>query len=162
MSPNGVLSINEARLCLTARSRLHLQLGDATAALKDAEDSLSDNPNYIKGLFAKAEALYFQSDFEFALLFFHRGHRLRPELGEFRLGISKSQEAIENAIGDPEVCLAIHCPAYFIAASYPWTTQNQPFCLLKHLGCASFILSLWGGIRRMLPLFYVFFPFNLV
>jgi tetratricopeptide (TPR) repeat protein len=58
VSPNGVLSIKEAKLALTARSRLHLQLGNYSAALKDAEDSLLDDPLYIRGLFAKAEALY--------------------------------------------------------------------------------------------------------
>lgn len=38
-------------------------------------------------------------DFEFALVFYHRGNRLRPELQKFRLGIEKSQEAIINCIG---------------------------------------------------------------
>lgn len=33
-------------------------------------------------------------------MFFHRGLRLRPELASFRLGIQKTQEAIENTIGD--------------------------------------------------------------
>lgn len=32
-------------------------------------------------------------------MFFHRGLRLRPELNSFRLGIQKSQEAIEKTIG---------------------------------------------------------------
>lgn len=32
-------------------------------------------------------------------MFFHRGLRLRPELSSFRLGIQKSQEAIEKTIG---------------------------------------------------------------
>jgi len=47
----------------------------------------------------KAEALYQLGDFERALVFFHRGHKLRAELGEFRLGIQKCQEAINNSIG---------------------------------------------------------------
>ena len=34
-----------------------------------------------------------------ALVFYHRGHRLRPELQEFRLGIQKAQEAIDNSVG---------------------------------------------------------------
>jgi len=38
-------------------------------------------------------------DFEFALVFYHRGYRLRPELQKFRLGIEKSQQAIVNCIG---------------------------------------------------------------
>lgn len=32
-------------------------------------------------------------------MFFHRGLRLRPELSSFRLGVQKSQEAIEKTIG---------------------------------------------------------------
>ena len=38
-------------------------------------------------------------DFEYALVFYHRGHNLRPELQEFRLGIQKAQEAINNCVG---------------------------------------------------------------
>ena len=43
----------------------------------------------VQGLYQKAEALYAMGDFEFALVFYHRGHKLRPELEEFRLGIQK-------------------------------------------------------------------------
>lgn len=32
-------------------------------------------------------------------MFYHRGNKLRPELQEFRLGIQKAQEAIDNAVG---------------------------------------------------------------
>lgn len=32
-------------------------------------------------------------------MFFHRGLRLRPELNSFRLGVQKTQEAIEKTIG---------------------------------------------------------------
>ena len=34
-----------------------------------------------------------------ALVFYHRGNKLRPELQEFRLGIQKAQEAIDNSVG---------------------------------------------------------------
>ncbi|XP_029429619.1 tetratricopeptide repeat protein 25 isoform X2 [Rhinatrema bivittatum] len=40
-------------------------------------------------------------DFEFALVYYHRGYRQRPELQEFRLGIQKAQEAIDNSVGSP-------------------------------------------------------------
>ena len=43
--------------------------------------------------------MYYKGDFELALVFYHRGHKLRPELQEFRLGIQKAQEAIENSVG---------------------------------------------------------------
>ncbi|XP_077315659.1 outer dynein arm-docking complex subunit 4 isoform X4 [Lithobates pipiens] len=57
--------------------------------------------SFSNGLYQKAEALYAMGDFEFALVFYHRGVKLRPELQEFRLGIQKAQEAIENSVGTP-------------------------------------------------------------
>ena len=51
-----------------------------------------------------------QGDFELALLYFHRGNKLRPELYEFRVGILKSREAINNSIGDPKR-MKIHVPS---------------------------------------------------
>lgn len=90
--------------CLVARSKCHLQLGDSTAALKDAEAALKEDPNFIRGLYQKAAALYDKGDFEYALVFFHRGNKLRPELDEFRLGIQKAREAIDNSIGNRKSC----------------------------------------------------------
>ncbi|XP_052237350.1 outer dynein arm-docking complex subunit 4-like [Dreissena polymorpha] len=92
----------EDQHCLVTRSKCYLQVGNAEASLADAEAALEQNKALIKGLFQKAEALYQKGDFETALMFYHRGHRLRPELQEFRLGIQKSQEAINNSIGTPE------------------------------------------------------------
>lgn len=61
---------------------------------------LSGSPSgVLQGLYQKAEALYTMGDFEFALVYYHRGHKLRPELQEFRLGIQKAQESIENSVG---------------------------------------------------------------
>ena len=54
---------------------------------------------YTQGLFQKAEALYSIGNFEYALVFYHRGNKIRPELHEFNLGIQKAQEAIDNSIG---------------------------------------------------------------
>ncbi|NWU94167.1 TTC25 protein, partial [Upupa epops] len=82
--------------CLVARSECYLRLGDTQNALKDAEASLQGDSTFSQGLYQKAETLYTMGDFEFALVFYHRGHRLRPELQKFRLGIEKCQEAIVN------------------------------------------------------------------
>jgi len=87
------------KTCLVARSKCYLKLGDPQAALQDAEASLVEDKKYNKGLYQKAEALYSMGDFEYALMYYHRGHKLRPELDEFRLGIQKAQEAIDNSIG---------------------------------------------------------------
>lgn len=88
--------------CLVCRSKCHLQLGDTATALEDAELSLADDNTFHKGVYQKAQALYYQGDFEMALVFYHRGHKLRPELQEFRLGIQKAQEAIDNSVGSPD------------------------------------------------------------
>ncbi|RUS80645.1 hypothetical protein EGW08_011595 [Elysia chlorotica] len=80
---------------------------------KAEADALFKNGDYRKaiesyttvsfhGMFQKAEALYNQGDFEMALVFYHRGNRLRPELQDFRLGIQKAQEAIQNCVGTPD------------------------------------------------------------
>jgi len=87
---------------LVSRSRCYLHIGDAESALKDADECIKGDKTYHKGLYQKAEALYQMGHFEHALMFFHRGHSLRPELGQFRLGIQKCQEAIENSVGSPE------------------------------------------------------------
>ena len=92
----------EDKNCLVTRSKCWLQLGNAENALADSETALLQDKDFIRGLFQKAEALYQLGDFEMALVFFHRGHRLRPELQELRMGIQKAEEAINNSIGSPE------------------------------------------------------------
>ncbi|XP_062614020.1 outer dynein arm-docking complex subunit 4-like isoform X6 [Saccostrea cucullata] len=92
----------EDKKCFVTRSKCWLQLGNAENALMDAEEALRQDKEFIPGLYQKAEAMYQLGDFETALVFFHRGHKLRPELQEFRLGIQKAQEAINNSIGQPD------------------------------------------------------------
>ncbi|KAJ3112095.1 Tetratricopeptide repeat protein 25, partial [Physocladia obscura] len=89
----------EDKHCLVARSKCYIQVGSPAFALDDANTCLKDDAMFFKGIFQKAEALYAMGDFELALMFYHRGNRLRPELDEFRIGIQKSREAIENSIG---------------------------------------------------------------
>ena len=89
----------ESKPCLVARSKCYLRLGDTTLALQDAEESLKEDKCYHKGLYQKAEVLYCMGDFEHALMFYHRGYKIRPELHEFTLGIQKAQEAVNNSIG---------------------------------------------------------------
>ncbi|XP_059813764.1 outer dynein arm-docking complex subunit 4-like isoform X2 [Hypanus sabinus] len=81
------------RKCLVARSRCFLSMGNAAAALSDAEAS--------QGLYQKAESLYAKGEFELALMYYHRGQKLRPDDRLFRLGIQKAQEAITNSVGSP-------------------------------------------------------------
>ncbi|XP_025086327.1 tetratricopeptide repeat protein 25-like isoform X4 [Pomacea canaliculata] len=101
------------KTCLVTRSKCYLMLGNSQAALADAEAALDQDEEGKKdirerledqwlALCMKAEALYQKGDFETALVYYHRGNKLRPELQEFRLGIQKSQEAINNSIGTPD------------------------------------------------------------
>ncbi|XP_013787907.2 tetratricopeptide repeat protein 25-like, partial [Limulus polyphemus] len=85
--------------CLVARSKCYLQLGNSEAALRDAETALAEDKECVRALYQKAEALFTMGNFEYALVFYHRGHKLRPEIEEFKLGIQKSQKAIDNSIG---------------------------------------------------------------
>lgn len=93
--------------CLVFRSKCYLLLGDADAALKDANASLEQDKDFFKGIFQKAEALYATGDFEMALVFYHRGNKLRPEFNDFRLGIQKASEAIDNSIGSKSCTLTL-------------------------------------------------------
>ncbi|XP_037665157.1 tetratricopeptide repeat protein 25 isoform X2 [Choloepus didactylus] len=91
---------NGDKNCLVARSKCYLKLGDLEKSLKDAEASLQGDPTFCKGILQKAETLYTMGDFEFALVFYHRGYKLRPDR-EFKVGIQKAQEAINNSVGSP-------------------------------------------------------------
>ena len=61
----------------------------------------------LQGLYQKAEALYQMGDFEQALVYYHRGYHLRPELQEFHFGIQKSKEAIDNCVGSMHNSVAL-------------------------------------------------------
>ncbi|GAB6018707.1 hypothetical protein CHUAL_000383 [Chamberlinius hualienensis] len=86
--------------CYVARSKCNLLLGHLDEALKDADRALDIDRSNVKALYAKAEALYSLGDFESALVYYHRGQNLRPELEEFRLGIQKAEEVILSLVGD--------------------------------------------------------------
>lgn len=86
---------------LVERSACYLKIGRNDLALTDAEESLKEDRKFTKGLYQKAEALYAMGEFELALVFYHRGKKLRADVKEFQLGINKAQEAIDNCVGDP-------------------------------------------------------------
>ncbi|XP_017364925.1 tetratricopeptide repeat protein 25 isoform X1 [Cebus imitator] len=97
---NALQLQNGDKNCLVARSKCFLKMGDLERSLKDAEASLQSDPTFCKGILQKAETLYTMGDFEFALVFYHRGYKLRPDR-EFKVGIQKAQEAINNSVGSP-------------------------------------------------------------
>ncbi|XP_016838670.1 V-type proton ATPase catalytic subunit A-like [Nasonia vitripennis] len=91
---------------LIARSRCHLLLGEPQKALEDAEAALhgrAKDPHNAKALFSKAEALYHLGDFELSLVYYYRGMKIRPEFDQFRLGVQKAKEAIQNILGSNSV-----------------------------------------------------------
>jgi tetratricopeptide (TPR) repeat protein len=88
--------------CLVSRSRCYIKIGSPELSLQDAEAAIKEDPNYFKGVYQKGEALYAQGDFESALVQFHRGFKMKAEMDEFRIGIQKCREAIENSIGNPK------------------------------------------------------------
>ena len=90
--------------CLVCRSKCYIQIVSPELGLADANASIKQDPNFFKGVYQKAQALYAQGDFESALMYYHRGYLMRPEMDEFRIGIQKSREAIENSIGNPKEC----------------------------------------------------------
>eukprot|EP00041_Stephanoeca_diplocostata_P011633 m.192760 g.192760 ORF g.192760 m.192760 type:complete len:587 (-) comp18611_c0_seq1:1318-3078(-) len=121
---NGLMTVSEGRFCLTNRARCYLALGQHKNAYEDAEKSLEEDPLFIKGMLMKAEALYMKGDFEYALMFFHRGNRLRPEMGEFDRGISKSAEAISNSVGSAD-CIALSATKGDLSLFYTFPTLGD-------------------------------------
>ncbi|XP_044038496.1 outer dynein arm-docking complex subunit 4 [Siniperca chuatsi] len=117
--------------CFVGRSKCYLKMGQSENALKDAEASLTQDKSFFEGLYQKAEALYYMGEFEFALVFYHRGQNLRPQIQEFRLGIQKAQEAIENAVGSPSsVKLEIKGDLSFLQKD---EERAQPITAIQHL-----------------------------
>jgi tetratricopeptide (TPR) repeat protein len=93
--------------CLVSRSKCYIQIGSPELALEDANESIKNDPQFFKGIYQKAAALYAKGDFESALLYYHRGHAMKPEMADFRIGIQKSTEAIENSIGSKSIRITI-------------------------------------------------------
>ncbi|XP_076751460.1 outer dynein arm-docking complex subunit 4 isoform X1 [Xylocopa sonorina] len=86
---------------LIARSKCHLLLGEPQKALQDAEDALRHkikNASVANAMYYKAEALYHLNDFEMSLVYYYRGMKIRPEHGQFRLGVQKAKDAIQNIL----------------------------------------------------------------
>ena len=88
--------------CYLTRSKCFLEMGMANEALRDAESAIAYNgSSFPQALLLKAEALYRLGRFEMALVFFHRGRQVKPEMNEFQIGIHKAEEAIINSLGQP-------------------------------------------------------------
>eukprot|EP00002_Diphylleia_rotans_P031424 TRINITY_DN6526_c0_g1_i5.p1 TRINITY_DN6526_c0_g1~~TRINITY_DN6526_c0_g1_i5.p1 ORF type:complete len:536 (-),score=84.23 TRINITY_DN6526_c0_g1_i5:1255-2862(-) len=91
------------RITLVSRSRCFMLMGKTELALKDADKVLEGDRNYVRGILQKAETHFTAGDFEQALVFYHRGGKIRPDMEEFRLGIQKAKEAIDDALFGPVI-----------------------------------------------------------
>lgn len=69
-------------------------------------------------------------EFEFALMFYHKGQKLRPQIEEFRLGIQKATKAIEDTIGNvcssAEMCCDIFVIFQNSSSTCPPAAANIP------------------------------------
>lgn len=83
---------------LVSRSRCYSMLGQVAAAVADADRAVQADPLDVKAILQKAEAHFLAGDFEHGLVQYHRGNKLRPDMEEFRLGIQKAREAIDDAL----------------------------------------------------------------
>ncbi|CAN9505406.1 unnamed protein product [Ophioblennius macclurei] len=128
------------KYCLVGRSKCYLRTGQPEKALTDAEASLREDKSFFEGLYQKAEALYYMAEFEFALVFYHRGQKLRPQVQGFRLGIQKAQEAIDNSVGShSSVKLEIKGDLTFLKED---EERTQPTAAIK---------TLMNGKRQKIP-----------
>ncbi|XP_075894886.1 outer dynein arm-docking complex subunit 4 [Nelusetta ayraudi] len=118
------------RTCFVGRSRCYLKLGQYVDALIDADASLAEEKIFSEGLYQKAEALYHMGEFEFALMFYHKGQKLRPQIEEFRLGIQKATKAIEDTIGPPSVKLEMKGDLSFLRND---DEEADPMAILEQL-----------------------------
>ncbi|KAL3282532.1 hypothetical protein HHI36_005712 [Cryptolaemus montrouzieri] len=91
------------KTALVARSKCYILLGQPAKALEDAEMALNIDKHFLKAIYQKAESLYYLGNFEYSLMYFHRGLHIRPDHEQFKLGVHKAQKAIENAIGGSSV-----------------------------------------------------------
>ncbi|KAM9391555.1 outer dynein arm-docking complex subunit 4 [Pholidichthys leucotaenia] len=118
------------KFCFVGLSKCYLKLGQPENALKQAEASLKGDRLFFEGLYQKAEALYYMGEFEFALVFYHRGQKIRPQKQEFRLGIQKAQEAIENSLCSPFLKLDMSGDLSFLKKD---EEHKQPITAIQNL-----------------------------
>jgi len=92
--------------CRLAQSRALVMLGRESEAqlilekiLKSPSLSLDE---VMEGKYLKAEALYGQGEFEYAMVLFQECYNNRPDLEKYKIGVERSKEAILGALGNPE------------------------------------------------------------
>ena len=96
--------------CLIRRSKCFMLIARPQEGMNDIKAALALDPEsykvmvwqtlmLLKALLQIAEILYQSTAFESALVYFHRGKKIRPASNDFVLGVTKSEAAISNVIG---------------------------------------------------------------
>lgn len=88
---------------LICRARCHTLQGDVSNAIADAEKVLVLQPDSPKAILCKADALFEGGNFEMAMVWYHRGERLRGDIQEFTTGIARCHKVIEMAVETVDV-----------------------------------------------------------
>ncbi|XP_071103164.1 outer dynein arm-docking complex subunit 4-like [Haliotis cracherodii] len=76
------------------KSHCHLGLGHVKLALADVEGALSIDNVYPPAILQKATIFYTLGNYDMALLFYHRGHKVSPESIQFQEGITRCRRHI--------------------------------------------------------------------
>ncbi|XP_046329550.2 outer dynein arm-docking complex subunit 4-like isoform X2 [Haliotis rufescens] len=76
------------------KSHCHLRLGHVKLALADVEGALSIDNVYPPAILQKATIFYTLGNYDMALLFYHRGHKVSPESTQFQEGITRCRRHI--------------------------------------------------------------------
>ena len=66
-------------------------------------------------------------------MFYHRGNKLRPEVQAFRLGIQKSQEAIDNSVGG-ELFVGSYLSVPICRYPFVGSHLSVPICRFRFVG----------------------------
>ncbi|KAH7815626.1 putative tetratricopeptide repeat protein 25 [Monocercomonoides exilis] len=82
---------------LLLRSKAYEKLEKLEEALQDVDKVLENNASSYRALQQKADVLFAAGDFEYAMVQYHRGMIIRPDQEQFRLGVQKSKNAIEES-----------------------------------------------------------------
>ena len=89
---------NNKKKCLQTRSLCYQIIGKIDESLNDANEALSYQTNDAYSILLKAEALYYKGEFEWALMYYHQGQRIRGNMKRFKIGINKCIKEIESTL----------------------------------------------------------------
>ncbi|XP_041372200.1 outer dynein arm-docking complex subunit 4-like [Gigantopelta aegis] len=94
-SYNAALEIDPgSKVALMARSRCYFEMGLVQRSLVDCEAVLAMENTYPDAVYQKAEIYYALENYEMALLFYHRGHKLGYR--GFQEGIDRCKERVKH------------------------------------------------------------------